>query len=200
MTSWRAATLLVAACILAACTSTSTLPPAADWQVRQTQIAQLDNWRFSGKLAVKTSNGADTARIVWQQTGRQAHLILTGPAGWGRATIIADAESILLEKDGQQQRLDLDDSAALERELGWDMPTSMLPYWIRGIPAPDVHIEEQTLSGGRLSTLLQSGWSLHYEQYQPVGSISLPARITFKGESASGKILIKQWTLDQARP
>ncbi|MCZ6831152.1 MAG: lipoprotein insertase outer membrane protein LolB [Gammaproteobacteria bacterium] len=194
------AALWIAACTVAACTSTATLPPAeTDWPSRQALLAKLDNWQLSGKLAVKTRTGAETARIDWQQTGTRTHLTLTGPGGWGRATVIADKHTLLLEKDGQQRLLDLADSAALERELGWDMPAAMLSYWIRGIPAPGIEIEAQALSGGRLSLLQQSGWSLHYERYQQVGHLTLPARIIFKGKSASGKIIIKQWKLDASR-
>ena len=78
------------------------------------------------------------------------------------------------------------------------MPAALLPHWIKGVPAPGVAIEEQTLSEGRLLLLQQSGWSLHYEQYQQVGQRSLPAKIRFEGASASGKILIKQWVLDES--
>jgi outer membrane lipoprotein LolB len=188
---------LMAACV-AACTSTPALPPdSSDWTTRRAQLEQLEHWQFSGKLAVKTQTSADSARINWQQQGAQTLLTLTGPGGWGRATVTADGHTLVLEKDGQQQRMNLADSAELERKLGWNMPAALLPHWIKGIPAPGVDIAAQTLDAGRLSQLEQAGWTLHYEQYQQMGQYSLPAKIRFEGASASGKILIKHWVLDE---
>ena len=156
----------------------------------------MEQWQLSGKLAVKTSTSADTVRINWIQNGPRTRLVLSGPVGWGRAIVVADGENLSLERNGQQQTMALDDPEFLERELGWAMPTAMLPYWVRGLPAPGVEIGGRLFSAGRLTQLQQSGWFLHYEQYQQVGPLVLPARITFQGETASGKILIKQWLLD----
>ena len=119
--------------------------------------------------------------------------------GWGRATVIAENQTLVVERDGQRRHMNISDSAALERELGWNMPAALLPYWIRGIPAPGVKIGQRAVAQGRLTTLQQSGWSLTYESYQQVDHLILPAKITFEGESASGKIIIKQWTLGETR-
>ena len=118
MKSLRAvAAVLVAVCV-AACTSTPELPPVAgDWPARRAQLEQLDHWQLSGKLAVKTQSGADSARISWQQVGTQTYLTLSGPGGWGRATVIANKDSLLLERDGQQQHLNLADAA--EVDVNW---------------------------------------------------------------------------------
>ena len=81
----------LAACSLAACTSsTLPLPSEKEWTQHQAELQRLENWQFSGKLAVVTRNGAETARINWQQTGAQTRLTLSGPVGWGRATVSRD--------------------------------------------------------------------------------------------------------------
>jgi outer membrane lipoprotein LolB len=201
MRSLRALAMgVLAACTLAACSTTQPLPTDTQWRTHRAQLETLDHWQFSGKLAVKTPHGADTANINWQQHGEETRLTLSGPAGWGRATVTANADILVLEKDGSRRTMALDDSQSLERELGWDMPAALLPFWIRGMPAPGVNVAAQALVQGRLSTLEQSGWSLRYDKYQQVGQISLPARITFDGYNTSGKIILKQWLLDDSKP
>ena len=187
--------VLVLAGMLSACSS---LPPPAEstWQQHRARLAALEHWQFSGKMAIKTATSAESVRISWHQGGQQSHLVLSGPVGWGRATITTDGKTLQLQRNGEQKTLALDDHGALERELGWALPAAQLPYWVKGLPAPGEPIDRQTLKQGRLLELHQAGWVLYYEQYQQVGQLTLPSKIVFEGKSSNGKILLKHWTLD----
>ena len=59
----------------------------------------MDNWHMSGKLAVRSNTAAESVRINWSQTGALTRLVLSGPIGWGRAVLVADKETLRLERN-----------------------------------------------------------------------------------------------------
>ena len=123
MLRWRATVVLVLVGLLNACSS---LPPPAEsnWQQHRTRLAALEHWQFSGKMAIRTPTTAESVRINWRQGGQHSQLVLSGPVGWGRATITTDGKNLQLQRNGEQQTLALDDHGALERELGgWKKPS-----------------------------------------------------------------------------
>jgi outer membrane lipoprotein LolB len=188
---------LLNACSTSTVTSTVT-SPTTDWKAHQAALHSLDTWQLRGKLAVSTERSADSVNVSWSQTATTTELILSGPIGWGRASIRSDGEQLLLDRNGSQHTVRLDDSAAVQQLLGWPMPVALLPWWIRGLPAPQAAVESMTTDQGRLQTLSQQGWQLDYQSYQQHGDLVLPSKILFQGPQVSGKILVKQWTLGNA--
>ena len=190
--------LLLTLALLHACSTSPVASPTTDWKTHQAALYSLDNWQLRGKLAVRTESSADSVNVSWSQAAATTELILSGPIGWGRASIRSDGEQLLLDRNGSQHSVRLDDSAALRQLLGWPMPVALLPWWIRGLPAPQTAVDAMTTSQGRLQTLSQQGWQLNYESYQQQGDLVLPDKIRFQGPQVSGKILVKQWTLGSA--
>lgn len=190
--------LLLTLALLGACAAAPVTPPGGDWQAHRSALIALDSWQLRGKLAVQTTHSADSVNISWNQAAATTELVLSGPIGWGRASIRSDGQSLQLERNGQQHSVMVDDDKALEQLLGWPMPVALLPWWIRGLPAADVPVDTLELEQGQLRVLSQGGWQLTYERYQAVGDLQLPAKIQFRSALASGKILIKQWQLTPA--
>jgi outer membrane lipoprotein LolB len=190
--------LLLMLALLGACAAAPVAPPSGDWQAQRTALVALDTWQLRGKLAVNTSHSADSVNINWSQAATTTELILSGPIGWGRASIHSDGKNLRLERNGEQHTVLLNDDTALEQLVGWPMPVALLPWWIRGLPAPDIPVDALELEQGQLRVLSQSGWQLTYERYQQVGDLQLPTKIRFQGAQAMGKILIKQWYLEPA--
>ena len=182
--------------LLGACAAAPVTPPATNWQAHRDALTALDNWQLRGKLAVATQNTADSVNVSWSQTSAITELILSGPIGWGRASIRSDGHTLQLERNGEKSTVMLSDERALQQLLGWPMPVALLPWWIRGLPAPDLPADVLELQEGKLKVLAQQGWQLTYERYQQVGELQLPGKIRFHSAGAEGKILIKQWLLD----
>ena len=72
-----------------------------------------------------------------------------------------------------------------------------LPWWLRGLPAPQLPADRSELDGGRLALLEQAGWTVEYAEYQWVEELQLPRTIRFRREGVEGKILLKSWLLHQ---
>jgi outer membrane lipoprotein LolB len=83
----------------------------------------------------------------------------------------------------------------LSRELGYQVPVSVLRYWILGRPAPDVEVQQVELDGeGHVQRMLQAGWDVHYGEYTPVDGGALPRLVEVRGPSLELKLLMTGWT------
>jgi outer membrane lipoprotein LolB len=165
-----------------------------DWETHRSALADLDTWSFSGRVAVKTPRGADTARLSWRQQADDLEMTLSGPVGFKQATLVRENDVLSLLRNGERQPVDPRDDA-IEREFGWRMPLDYLPWWLRGLPAPQLPAVRREIASGRLQLLEQAGWTVEYPDYQWVEGRQLPRTIRFRRDGVEGKILLKEWVL-----
>lgn len=183
--------LLTLSVLLHACASQ---PPAlrdSDWLLHQTQLQQLQQWQFRGKVAVRTTDNAESASLLWTQQLQRSQLVFSGPMGWNQLTLLLNEGRLTLFRDGNWQTLS--SAAELEQMIGWQLPVDYLGWWVKGLPAPGQKIRQMQLEDGRLSLLEQAGWTLNYDGYRQAGDWVLPAKIRFQQKGISGKILLKEW-------
>jgi outer membrane lipoprotein LolB len=166
-----------------------------DWDSHSAALADMKNWSFSGRVAVKTGQSADTARLQWRQRADDLELTLSGPAGFREATLVRADRHLTLLRNGEPQPIDSQDDL-LQREFGWSLPLDYLPWWLRGLPAPQLPAGRREISAGRLTLLEQAGWTVEYPDYQWVQGWQLPRTIRFQRDEVQGKILLKDWVLD----
>ncbi len=190
--------LILVACIqsaiLVGCATPAPAPTDGDWVSHRERIAALPNWSFSGKIAVKSPRGADTARLRWTQEGENLELDLSGPIGMKQVRIVREDAQLKLWRNGHWESVDEVEPNLVE-QLGWSLPLEYLPWWLRGLPAPQLEATEIELSAGRLHKLRQAGWLVEFPVYRQVDAHVLPRTILFRRDDIEGKILLKQWTL-----
>ena len=146
-------------------------------------------------MAVKYTDGADSARLRWRQAADDLEMILSGPGGFKQATLIRENDQLSLLRDGQWQPLNQWEDP-LASEFGWSLPLDYLPWWLRGLPAPQLPAGRSEFEMGRLSLLVQAGWTVEYPEYQWVQGRQLPRTIRFHRDDVEGKILLKEWVLE----
>ena len=189
--------LIFLAALLAGCAGQAPQPAtgAGNWAAHRESLTSLRVWSFSGRVAVKTAQGADTARMRWRQEAEDLEMTLSGPAGFKQATLVREDSALSLLRNGERVPLDEQDDA-IEREFGWTLPLDYLPWWLRGLPAPQLPASRSEIDAGRLSRLVQAGWTVEYPDYQWVEGRQLPRTIRFRREGVEGKILLKDWVLE----
>jgi outer membrane lipoprotein LolB len=193
----RAAVLLALALLVAGCTSAPTQSPistAPEWTEHSASLAALETWSFSGKIALQTSRGADSASLKWRQSRDDLEFTVSGPVGIKEATLVRERNRLSLLRNGERRPLAPGDDPLLH-EFGWSLPLDYLPWWLRGLPHPELPTQRSEISEGHLALLEQAGWTLEYPDYQWVDGRLLPRVIRFSREDVSGKILLKRWTL-----
>ena len=102
----------------------------------------------------------------------------------------------LIVRQGEDTRSwNLSDPDALVRSTGWDLPLGALPYWLKGLPAPEMEIQDMELGvdPALLRMLQQDDWKITYETYADYGSLRLPTRLQIHRRDTSVRLIIRDW-------
>lgn len=203
----RLAMVLLICVALSACATRIDVPERTNlsgeepqgWDEREQALLALDQWTLKGKIAVRQSGQSESAVINrWEQDGTAYRLLLSSAfLGMGSVRLQGDTDFLMIQTaDGELYRSN-DPEALVQDVTGWRLPLSVLPYWVRGVPAP-MQPAELGFADGRLSLLIQSGWEVHFQRYSEVieGRPPLPTLITATNGSARVRLAISDWQLD----
>jgi outer membrane lipoprotein LolB len=170
-------------------------PSSAGWNVHSEQLASLRRWTANGKLAIRTANASESASMVWRQHGQDTHLQLSGPLGMGATTIDSDGQHLDIRQGEERQTLDISTPEAIVLNTGWDLPLSALTYWLKGLPAPALAIQQSELSAQTelLQSLQQDDWQIRFEQYGEFQGYILPTRLQIQRGTTRAKVVIANW-------
>lgn len=173
----------------------TTESPEQRWQMQQTEIASLKDWRFRGRTAITQGREGWNAGISWQQQGEDFDIKLSGPFSQGGAELVGDDEHVTLTlNDGEQYSAQTPEQL-LAKTLGWLLPVSALRDWVRGVPYQEVAVDEYELDeNGRLKTLQQAGWQIEYLRYVPFDGMVVPAKIFIKHPDLNIRLIIADWS------
>ena len=172
--------LLTALCLLTACQSTTTVvdaPLENNWsrdvnnfmqahEVAYQTHENLNDWRYSAKVGITTSEAREQANLVWQFADQANQVRLFGPLGVGAIKIDFDQYGVVLS-DSRRELHRGDSAEALMKEIvGWPIPIDALSYWLFALPLPDKAFEYQDNDSGELHKLRQLGWEIEYTGYK----------------------------------
>ncbi len=190
---WHHQLLIPLLVIIAGCASQPGPTPDPDWSRHSVELRQLENWELSGKLALRTSEGAESANLTWQQQQRRSMLKLSGPLGSQATNIDSDGETVEIRRGDQRETWDL--SQPVSGPMGLDLPLRALPYWIKGIPAPGLPVDSMKVALERevLEHLSQEGWNIRYEEYDLFQGLMLPTRLQLEREDTRVRLIVREW-------
>jgi outer membrane lipoprotein LolB len=194
----RRSTLRLAAvalgAVLAGCAAprSALLPELGDWNARQQVLVGLDEWEFSGRIAVKTATDGFNGKLRWAQDRDAFAATASGPLGAGAVRIEGGRSVALTDKDGTRTELD---DAELEFRLryGWTIPVQSLRYWALGVPDPSVSADTQIDENGRLTSLRQRDWSVTFSRYAEGGGQMMPRVFTAENADTRVRLVIDDW-------
>jgi len=165
------------------------------WQQRANALANIQNWQFKSALSIITPHRATIAAIDWQQTGRHFFIHFSGPFFIGDAIIQGYPGTVTFTTARNETYTASTPEKLLQTQLGWQLPISNLNYWIRGLPVPGEPATTQFDQYDHLIQLKQHGWTIHYTDFQPVGKIDLPRKMTLDSASLKVKLAIQEWQI-----
>ncbi|MEZ5539144.1 MAG: lipoprotein insertase outer membrane protein LolB [Pseudomonadales bacterium] len=163
----------------------------------QQRLTEIQRWDASGKLAVRSTNNSESARLQWLQNGEQFDIQLSGPAGLKATRIHGTPNDVNFEQG--EQRVHAASVEELSQQLiGWPLPAAQLTWWLRGLPAPKPSPQKASYAAeGWLAELEQDGWTIHFsDPQQPAPRITLPGRIDATRGELRITLIIKTWQLD----
>jgi outer membrane lipoprotein LolB len=190
---------LAAAAVLAIASGCATLPPPVtgdDWPARREALQALAHWTIDGRIAVAAGDEGFSGGFDWAQQGERADIELAGPMGGSAMTIRVEGGKAAVSVRGEAlDAADADELFARYFGARRGLPVGEMRYWLVGAPAPGAPAEETLAEGGRLESLVQSGWQVRYERYEAVGGIALPARLEMTTEGLRLRVAVSGWTL-----
>ena len=188
--------LLLLLLLVSACATTG---PGAidspDWQAHSARLQALQQWRASGKLALRDPERAESAILDWHQDGAQTRVHLRGPLGVGATRIVSDGRQLEIQRDGEVRVIDISSRDQVRLHTGWDLPLGALPYWLRGLPDPSLEVEALQLdaAGTLPRELSQAGWRVSYEDFADAGGLPLPSRLRIENGATRAIVVIRRW-------
>ncbi len=168
------------------------------WRQRLKQLNSLSAWNASGSIAARNQiKGGWSASFNWQQQNRTNYILaLFGPLGTNHIEIDGKPNNITL-KTSRQTYIANNPETLLQQQVGWRLPVSNLPYWLRGLPAPYSHATHYSHDmNNHMVYLAQDGWEVRYLRYVSVNGIDVPDRILLTNPPWVAHIVIHQWQLN----
>lgn len=194
--------LTVACCLLLSACSFMTGPTESSpaemtkpWALHAKQLTALQHWEINGKIGIKTTDGSQSAVINrWQQSGEHFEIDLSSSLlGLGNVKLEGTEQYLIITEAGEPPIFSNNPENLLFQQTHWYLPIQRLPYWIKGLPAPDIESNYQLDESNRLSLLEQSGWTIQYHNYQLTNGLNLPGKVVLTQNTNKITLIIKSW-------
>jgi len=192
---WRASALAGSALLLAACAATLRAPPVQPWMMRVGALRAIEDFTFSGRLAVSHDNEGFSAGMRWTQHGADASIDLSAPLGFGAAHIEQQADVLNVTTSRGEALTSEGARAQLRSTLGFDPPIASLRYWLLGASDPGSAAQESLDDQQRLTQLRQDGWEVDYKEYVWTQRQWLPRRLTLQRDALHLRLVVNDWRL-----
>ena len=166
------------------------------WLEHQVAASTVRSWKIKGRLAIKNARESGTLTLHWNQQTSVYELLLIAPFGQGSYLLKGSPDGVTMEGPKDLLLVATSPGQLLQQELGWKIHLEGLKYWIRGLPEPGVTYSELALDeNGRLSNMQQSGFDIRVSRYTEQAGVSLPEKISIKGDNIQLKMVIQNWEI-----
>ncbi|OAZ89992.1 lipoprotein insertase outer membrane protein LolB [Halomonas sp. G11] len=186
-----AAALLLAGCATQAPQDESGRQ-VGDWDAQEDRVNDFDSWTLVGKAGLRTPEENTSANLDWNQHPYYFRMLISGPFGGGRNVL-----------EGREGRFSLSNSegrfeaetpeALMEEQLGWALPVSAMPDWVRGLPGDDDNYQMETDEFGFPSHLTQDGWEIDYRDWEQFEGMWLPRRLVMNYDDIRITLVVNEW-------
>ncbi|MFM9883077.1 MAG: lipoprotein insertase outer membrane protein LolB [Burkholderiales bacterium] len=149
------------------------------------------HFEVDGRFAVRYRDEGGSGRIAWLHLPQSDEITISNPVGQGIARIVRrDGVYTLTTSQGREHSA-TDPDQLTEPLLGWPLPLSGLPFWLRGQPAPGRPSESAGVNAERPTELRQSGWTIEYlSRHSPNG---LPERLRIRRDDLDIRLVLEEW-------
>ena len=169
----------------------------APWMRRQLTMSLMPSWQMGGRAALRFKSNAWTFGLNWVQRNKQQFsLQIRNPITGTIVGLLDQSPGKATLKSRGKVSSGPDAERLLQQQLGVKMPVNGMPYWIRGVMAPQYPVGKVTLDAkGRPKQIVQAGWVMDYFNYQSLSFDAMPRKVNIsrKQEQVNVRILAKRW-------
>ncbi len=169
---------------------------AERWERHERLVRHLPDWKARGKVAYRLPDDGGSANLIWEQSGAQSELNLSGPLGAGSTQVRNDGPLISVRRDGIERSYPADAAPWLPNGALMPIPIDSIHYWLRGIPDPNRPIGELSTQDGLARTIRQEGWLVAIDEYHEDGPAPLPRRLRIEADKVglTLRTYLRQWS------
>ena len=186
---------VVVALLISGCATprSALLPDIDSWDARTRVLGNLEDWEFSGRIAVKTAAEGFNGKLRWAQNDDEFSATVSGPLSIGKVRIEGNERTVIMtDKNGQRTELE-DAELELRYRYGWTIPVESLRYWALGIPDPSAPAETRLNAAGQLESLAQRDWSVSFSRYADGGGQPMPKLLSAENADTRVRLVIDHW-------
>ena len=173
------------------------VPQISSWQQHQAQLQALQDWDFSGKIAIFTAQERHSLNIHWQQTGDDFHINLTTFLGLTILDVQKNAQGTQITDDDGKVYWGDDAQLLIKQLSGLTLPIERLQQWIKGNPngAPFQLNDHNNVASLMGVDSENTEWLVDFEQYKTTQGLNLPYAIQLKHLDLRLKFAISDWQI-----
>ena len=142
-----------------------------------------------GRAAIRHGDEAASVSVQWRHQAASDDMLITNAMGQGVARISRADGEVLLETSDGRRFMAANAESLTERVLGWRVPLSGLPDWIRARAAPSPEARTILDANGRLVHIEQDAWQIEYQEY--VGE--RPVRMRLRRPNLEIRLIVDSW-------
>ncbi|WP_264696248.1 lipoprotein insertase outer membrane protein LolB [Candidatus Nitrosacidococcus sp. I8] len=172
--------------------------PQKVWHERQFILQSIKNWDLKGRLSIQAieERKSGSGTLYWSQKNDIYDISWIFPFGQGKVVLHGDYNLVTLQLPKEEPVTAASSDHLLQSRLGWSLPIDSLNYWVLGLPAPKLSTKKLLLdSWGRLESLHQGNWHIHYQEYKKIKQQDLPEKIFLNSPQLKVRLVIQQWNL-----
>ena len=138
---------------------------------------------------MRYADEAASAKVQWRHSVEGDDMLITNAIGQGIARITRAHGEVTLETAEARKYTAADAESLTEQVLGWRLPLSGLPDWLRGRPALGETVQSSDERDGRLLELHQEAWRVEYQEYRE----GRPVRIRLTRPGLELRLIVDGW-------
>ena len=132
------------------------------------------HWRIEAKISYSDSRRTKNALLLWQQEDQEYTARISGILGGELAWLKKTRDGFEMRARGKSYYAVEEAKKLIEEATTMHIPINGLAYWIKGEAVPSIPFEDKQDRRGRRVFLKQSGWEIHYSDYEA----GFPRRMT----------------------
>ncbi len=146
-------------------------------------------FELTGRVAIRYGDEAASAKVQWRHGEGVDDMLITNAMGQGIARITRAGGAVTLQTADAQQYQAANAEMLTQQVLGWRLPLSGLPDWLRGRAAPGEEAQTSPGADGQLLELRQDDWRIEYQEYRE----GRPIRIRLTRPDLEMRLIVDGW-------
>lgn len=150
-------------------------------------------WQVVGRIGMIHGGDGWHGNLNWMQKERNFNASIAGPFGSTAAEFIGTGDTFQLKAptgevvDGEKL------TAWQQKNFGGPFPVRALPYWIHGMPSPDIKGAVVKGKDGSVDEIAQDGWVIRYPRWTEFKGQVMPSKVDLSKGNVKMKLILDDY-------